>query len=492
MTFINGHDFRKICFLLIGSISFSPIVSNSQAKEVNNWMLQGNKHFAEKSYEKAISCYNRVIEEDPNNTHAWHNQGTALGIIGQPKEALDSFRRVLEIDSNYLSTYKEQATEFQKLKRFPEANASLQRADKIAKQWQTEAESLYSSGNYRQALVYCDMLLYHNTFEAWAWNMKGACFSYLGNYEDALMCSNQALEKGRANDYVELSNKANYLCALQRHEEAIHWYDQALQIKPDYVPALQSKADALEAVGNQTEANSIRKTIRDMRRWESLKEKSRKWSLQTTIVALLLGCICFLIRLLAGPSWIVRSGIAAVLVAVCGGLFWFNLRLTWVPFVSALGITALFTIVLYLYHLWDEGEAEREKINIQRAEIKRQVQLNRDSEKISMSINRQLSSRGPLENILPKISPGKCEAIAKAISSIDSLNEADKVRLFYNLGPDYIATILHYFNDSEIEAILQHMKQEKRADILMRFPLQKRSRIVSTSKCGQLKETKRN
>ena len=478
MTFIKGHDFRRLCFLLICYISLSPIVSYIQAKEVINWNSQGIKHFNEKSYEKALYCYKRAIEEDPNNTVVWHNQGIALNEMGQPKEALDSFRRALEIDPNFLSTYKEQASAFQKLKRFPEANASFQRADKIAKQWQTEAQNLYSSGNYQRALVYCDMLLYHNTWEGWAWSMKGVCLFGTSSYEEALLCAEKSLEKGFANDYIQLSNKADCLLALQRHEEAIHWYEQVLQIKPDYVPALQSKADALEAVGNQTEANSVRKTIRDMRRWDSLKEKSRKWALQTTIVALLLCCICLLIRLLAGPSWIVRAGIAAALVAVCGGVLWLNLRLTWLPFVSAFGLTALFVIVGYIW--WDEGEAER----MQRAETKKRVQLNRDIERITMLINRQLSSRGPLDNILPKISPGKCEAIAKAISSIDSLNEADKERLFYNLGPDYIATILYYFNDSETEGILQQMEQRKRDDVLMRFPLQKRSRISGTSKRG--------
>ena len=475
MTFMNAHDSRKLCFLMICHISLSLIVSNIQAEEVNNWISQGNKYLNEKSYKEAFSCFNRAIKEDPNNSTVWHQRGAVLYEMGQPTEALDSFRRVLEIDPNSVSTYRYQASIFQKLGRFQEADASLQRADKIAGQWQTKVQNLLDSGNYQRALFYCDMLLYHTTFEDWAWNMKGLCFLNAGSYDDALFCFDQSLEKGHANDYIVLFNKAECLLALQRYKEAIDWYEKALQIKPDYVLALQRKADALEAIGNQIEADSVRKKLRDIQRWDSLKEKLRKYTLRTTIVALLLGCICLLISFLAGPSWITRAGIAAILLAVCGGVLWLNFRFTWLPFILAFGITALITVLWYRW--WDEGNVERAKRIAERAERKKQIHLNEDIEKISSAVKKQIDSQKPLENILLNIHIKNPEAVAKAISTIDSLKDTEKGCLFNNMDIDFISHTLHYMKDSEKTAILQQLEPRKREDVLMRFPLHKRSHL---------------
>lgn len=345
---MNGYDFRKLCFLMIFYISLSLIVSEIQAREVNNWISQGNKYLNEKSYEEALSCFNRAIKEDANNSAAWHQQGAALYEMGQPKEALDSFRRVLEIDPDFISTYRYQASVLQKLRRFQEANVSLQRADKIAGQWQTEALNLWSSGNYQRALVYCDLLLSHNTSEGWAWNMKGLCLCNASSYNAALSCFDQSLEKGFANDYGVLFNKAECLLALQQHKEAIHWYEKALQIKPDYVSALQSKADALEAIGQHKEADLVRKQIHSIQRKARFRRFADKVSLcsgQIAIVAMVFAVCCLWIGLFSGPSWVVKAGVVGLLLSCTGGLVWLSARWNWYPLILVLGVVGFLTLI---------------------------------------------------------------------------------------------------------------------------------------------------
>lgn len=244
------------------------------------------------------------------------------------------------------------------------------------------------------------------------------------------------------------------------------------------MPALQSKADALEAIGNQTEADSVQKKLRDIQRWGSLKEKLRKYTLQTTIVALLLGCICILISFLAGSSWTMRAGIAAILLAVCGAVLWLNLRLTWLPFILAFGITALITILWYLW--WDERNAKRAERNAERAERKKQIQLNIEVERITNVIQNKIGKNKPLENILPNLRSKDYEALAKTISTIDFIKDTDKGSLFKNMTPDFIFHVLVYFTQTEQVTLLRQIEQKKREDILMRYPLSQRARL----QCG--------
>jgi tetratricopeptide (TPR) repeat protein len=439
---------------------------------------KGNKYLNEKSYKEALFYFNRVVKEDPNNSTALHQRGVVLYEMGQLKEALDNFRGVLEIDPDFVSAYQWQASVFQKLGRLQEANLSLQRADKISVEWQTGAQSLWSSGNYQRAILYCDMLLYHNTLVGWAWNMKGLCLYNAGSYDEALSCYDQSIKSGFANDYIVLFNKAECLLALQRNKEAIDWYEKALQIKPDYVRALQSKANALKAIGNQIEADSVRKKLRGIQRkeqWDSLKDKLRKYTLQTTIAALLLGCICLLISFLARPSWIMKAGITAILLAVCGGVFWLNLRLTWLPVVLAFGITAFITI-LWSSLRWDERKAEQAKKDMR----KKEIHLNKEVERVTNVIREKIARNTPIENILPNIRIEDYETLAKAISTIGFFKDIDKGCLFKNMHPDFISKVLTYFSEDEEITILRQIEQKKREEVLMRYALHssKRQRLV--------------
>jgi len=145
-------------------------------------------------------------------------------------------------------------------------------------------------------------------------------------------------------------------------------------------------------------------------------------------------------------------------------------------------IGLLFKGVNYLIETQDLREARRDERNEERAKRerrKKQIQMNNDIEEIASAVKEQISSQEPIENVLPKINTKgyEYEAIAKAISSADSLKEAEKGRLFNNMEPDFISHILNYFNDSEKITILRYMNPGKREDVLMRFSLSKRSQL---------------
>lgn len=327
------------------------LVTSVNAGAVNTWVSEGNKYLNAKSYEEALSYYNRALQADPNNVAALHQKGAVFYGMGRLEDALGNFSRVLEIDPNFIVSLDYQALVLQKLNRFPEANASFRSADRIAGQWQTEAQELWNSGNHQRALVYCDMLLYHKKWNYWAWNMKGLCLGSLGNHDGALSCYDNSLEDF-PDDHIVLFNKAECLLALERHEEAIKLYDRILQIDPDHVRALQSKANAFEAIGRNNEANTARKKIRTIQRkaqFVGFTKTVRRHSGQVAIIAVILGVCCILMSLLTGSAWAMRAGLVSALLGCTGALVWVGASWNWIPMILALGIVVSIVLLWLLF-----------------------------------------------------------------------------------------------------------------------------------------------
>ena len=69
----------------------------------------------------------------------------------------------------------------------------------------------------------------------------------MGKLEEAIKWYDKALEIKP--DFVDaLYNKGLALYDLGKPEEAIKWYDKALEIKPDFVDALYNKGLALDSL----------------------------------------------------------------------------------------------------------------------------------------------------------------------------------------------------------------------------------------------------
>jgi len=82
---------------------------------------------------------------------------------------------------------------------------------------------------------------------------KGAESYNLGETQEALFYFDKALEI-EPNHVKALTNKGGALSTLGKHEEAISYFDKALQIDPNYVDALSNKGGALGSLGEFDDA----------------------------------------------------------------------------------------------------------------------------------------------------------------------------------------------------------------------------------------------
>ena len=82
---------------------------------------------------------------------------------------------------------------------------------------------------------------------------KAASLETLGRHEEAIRYYDEALQI-EPHNVIVLNNKGNTLNGLGRHEEAINYYDKALEIDPGYVGALNNKGFSLVNLGRYEEA----------------------------------------------------------------------------------------------------------------------------------------------------------------------------------------------------------------------------------------------
>jgi tetratricopeptide (TPR) repeat protein len=92
-------------------------------------ILKGNEYYYKREYEKAIECYDKVLEIDPKYAYAWNNKCLALDNLGKHNEAIKCYDKVLEIDP------------------------------KDAYAWNNKGNALYNLGKHNEAIECYDKVL---------------------------------------------------------------------------------------------------------------------------------------------------------------------------------------------------------------------------------------------------------------------------------------------------------------------------------------------
>jgi tetratricopeptide (TPR) repeat protein len=88
------------------------------------------------------------------------------------------------------------------------------------------------------------------------WMEHGIGKHLLGEYQLAVESFKKALGLNNRNASCHF-NLANSLVELERYEEAVHHYLEAIDIQPDHIPSLNNLADAYEMAGQPERSREI-------------------------------------------------------------------------------------------------------------------------------------------------------------------------------------------------------------------------------------------
>jgi predicted TPR repeat methyltransferase len=183
----------------------------------------------------ALQSYETALGLDPHYALAWDNRGNTLRRLGRLPEALDSYERALGLRPDHVDAWCHRAIVLHDLGRFDEAAASAERALQRRPTW---PDALLALGNALQGLErFKEAVSAYDQALAWSqradvWCARGAALKKSGALTDALDSYEHAL--ALRPDYALAQHyRANVLRALNRKEEALAAYRQALDLGAD-------------------------------------------------------------------------------------------------------------------------------------------------------------------------------------------------------------------------------------------------------------------
>ncbi|MEI9924822.1 MAG: tetratricopeptide repeat protein [Bradyrhizobium sp.] len=166
-------------------------------------------------HEEALKALDKAIQLKPDDSGLWHNLGNTLLKLDRPDDALLTFEHVIELN--------------------PQHRGAAFKSGHL----------LYNQKRFEEALKYFDLCDELQPDHALTLQMRAVSLLGLKRLEEALAVNRRAhaLDPDNAETH---SNMGEILRQLSnRPEEALQWFDRALEIRPDLIPALQNKAASL-------------------------------------------------------------------------------------------------------------------------------------------------------------------------------------------------------------------------------------------------------
>ncbi|WP_022720221.1 glycosyltransferase family 41 protein [Rhodopseudomonas sp. B29] len=169
--------------------------------------------------EEAIASFESALALDPTRADTWNDHGIALQKLTRFDKAIESFGKAIEVDPLHDMAFMNRAAVYKELKRLDEALADYDRAISIGKR-QVEAgisrvEILLAKKDVQEALRTCTEVLKIEPKSARALTTLGNCMALLGDADTAT--------------------------AL---------YDRALEVSPNYEPAISSRIFSMDFCTN--------------------------------------------------------------------------------------------------------------------------------------------------------------------------------------------------------------------------------------------------
>ena len=209
------------------------------------------------SVKDAISCYDKVLDQDTSNAAAYSNRGNAKSSLGDHQAAIADHDRALEINPNLAEAYTNRGLAKAALRDYQAAIADHDKALEIdpnlAETYSNRGLSKSGVGDYQAAIDDHDKALKIDPNLAGAYSNRGNAKYALGDYQAAIADHDEAL-KIDPNLAGAYSNRGISKSGLGDHQAAIADCDKALEINPELAEAYSDRGNTKAALGDHQAA----------------------------------------------------------------------------------------------------------------------------------------------------------------------------------------------------------------------------------------------
>ncbi|MBB5340721.1 tetratricopeptide repeat protein [Tunturiibacter gelidoferens] len=211
----------------------------------------------EEKHEEAIAEYQKAIELDPKDTHAYYDWGIALDSEGKQEEAIAKYQKTVELDPKYVNAYYNWGIALHSEGKHEEAIAKYQKTveldPKYVNAYYNWGIALHSEGKHEEAIAKYQKTVeldpkYVNAYYNWGMALDGE-----GKHEEAIAKYQKTVELDPkyVNAYYNWGNALNN---EGKHQEAIAKYQTAIELDPKYAFAYYNWGTALNNEGKYEEA----------------------------------------------------------------------------------------------------------------------------------------------------------------------------------------------------------------------------------------------
>ncbi|MDD1748842.1 MAG: tetratricopeptide repeat protein [Methanothrix sp.] len=219
---------------LVASLAALCTCSLGVEGSAGSWQEKGQELGRNGSYEEAVKAYDNALELDEKNAEAWLRKGIVLSLWAGStndkslyEDAINAFEETIELAPKQTIGRLVKANALLNLGRYNESLETLDEAIEVASQASEKAQ---------------------------IWFEKAHLFAEQGNFNETA----EALEKVivLAPQDIDLLIDGGVLLSsvLGRYDEALEYYERALQIDPDNKLAWINKANALTMLNRTDEA----------------------------------------------------------------------------------------------------------------------------------------------------------------------------------------------------------------------------------------------
>ena len=228
--------------------------------------LMGVLSFRQGHNDLAVEWFANAIRQNPKAEYL-SNLGAALQRLGRHDEALKALDKAVQLKPDDAALWTNLGVALEELTRLSDAELCFQRALQLdPRHFEAafrNAVLLHRLGRLEEAIVQldlCDELRPHHFAMLW-W--RSIVLRGLKRFEEYLADSRRAHALDQNNAEV-CNNIGDALLLLHRFDDAMEWFDRALEIRPSFILALANRSVALGRTHRFDEAIATYQRIRSI------------------------------------------------------------------------------------------------------------------------------------------------------------------------------------------------------------------------------------
>lgn len=207
---------------------------HDQADDANQ-ILSGLLYVKNKEYEKAKLCFEKAIQQNPNDISAHLNLSNVYIALNDHEKAKQHLHQALRLDPHHAESYNNLGRLFYKENLLSDAIPFFEKALRINPDyWEAHynlAHSLTKKNQASQAMVHYQEALRLKPDHAFAHYNLGLLLFEMQSYEPAETHLKQAIELG-LKEPMALYYLAHSLLALGKVEQAKQWFEEVIKAIP--------------------------------------------------------------------------------------------------------------------------------------------------------------------------------------------------------------------------------------------------------------------